>query len=201
MEMPSTSLPSDSHTELALSVERAYREAIVVDRLGAIWSVILAKCLLAQWAIDYFAIPISGLRYIWALTLTMAVVASALYLQAHRTKLSLFPNQFRVGSAVFVGLMINLGFIFYAHFALAALSSVAAYAMVATTMGGWSLARAALRRAPEPLMASLLWWWVAAMILRADPSFSFLWLGLGCLFAQAMPGFALVARTQKALRV
>lgn len=201
METPPSSLPSESHTELALSVERAYREAVVVDRLGALWSVILAKCLLAQWAIDYYSIPISGLRYIWTLTLVMAVVASGLYLQAHRAKLSLFPNQFRVGSAVFLGLMINLGFIFYAHFALAALSSVATYALVATTMGGWSLVRATLRRAPEPLMAALLWWLVAGLILRADSTVSLLWLGLGCLFAQAMPNFAMVARTQKTLRV
>jgi len=46
--MPATSLPPGQDTELALSVERAYREALVTDRLGAIWSLILAKCLLAQ---------------------------------------------------------------------------------------------------------------------------------------------------------
>lgn len=76
MSSTSTSLPSGADTELALSVERAYREVIVLDRLGAIWSVILAKCLLAQWAINEFSIPISGLRYIWLLTLSMAVVAT-----------------------------------------------------------------------------------------------------------------------------
>ncbi len=201
METPPTSLPSESHTELALSVERAYREAVVVDRLGALWAVIIAKCLLAQWAIDYYAIPISGLRYIWTLTLTMAVIATGLYLQAHRAKISFFPNQFRVGSAVLFGVMINIGFIFYAHFALSAVSATAAYAMVAALMGGWSLVRATLRRAPEPLMAALLWWLVAVLILRAAPEFSMLWLGLGCLVAQAFPIFAMVMRTQKALRV
>ena len=46
--MPVTSLPPVQETELALSVERAYREALVTDRLGAIWSLILAKCFLAQ---------------------------------------------------------------------------------------------------------------------------------------------------------
>ncbi len=201
METPPTSLPSESHTELAMSVERAYREAVVVDRLGALWSVILAKCLLAQWAIDYYAIPISGLRYIWTLTLTMAVVASGLYLQAHRAKLILFPNQFRVGSAVFIGLTINLGFILYAHFALAAVPLNICYAIIAASMGGWSLVRATLRRAPEPLMAALLWWLVAGWMLRVDPTLSLLWLGLGFLFAQALPNFAMVSRTQKALRV
>ena len=201
MDSPSASLPSASHTELVLSVERAYREIWVVDRLSALWSVILAKCLLAQWAIDNYAIPISGLRYIWSLTLIMAVIASALYLQAHRLKLSFLPNQLRVGSAVFTGLLINLGFIFYAHFALGAISTVATYALAATLLGGWSLVRATLRRAVEPLIAALLWWLVAGLMLRAAPNLSLLWLGLGFLGAQALPTFALVARTQKTFRV
>ena len=79
-----SSLPASSDTELSLSVERASREVVVVDRLGALWSLILAKCFLAQWAIDKFVMPISGLRYIWSLTLTMAVIATVLYLRAHR---------------------------------------------------------------------------------------------------------------------
>ena len=73
--MPATSLPPGQDTELALSVERAYREALVTDRLGAIWSLILAKCFLAQWAILRFAIPVSGAFYVWTLTLVMGTVA------------------------------------------------------------------------------------------------------------------------------
>jgi len=71
--MPVTSLPPAQDTELSLSVERAYRESLVTDRLGAIWSLILAKCFLAQWAILRFSIPISGPRYIWTLTLIMGL--------------------------------------------------------------------------------------------------------------------------------
>ena len=103
MSSTSTSLPASADTELALSVERAYREVIVIDRLGAIWSVILAKCLLAQWAINEFSIPVSGLRYIWLLTLSMAVVATGLYLRAHQSKINFLPNQLRVGTAIFLG--------------------------------------------------------------------------------------------------
>ena len=63
------------------------------------------------------------------------------------------------------------------------------------------MVRATLRRAPEPLMGALLWWLVAVLILRARSEFSILWLGLGCLVAQAFPIFAIVMRTQKSLRV
>ena len=201
MSSPPTSLPSGADTELALSVERAYREVIVLDRLGAIWSVILAKCLLAQWAIDQFSIPISGLRYIWLLTLSMAVVATALYLRAHQTKINFLPNQLRVGTAIFVGILISLGFVLYVHFALNLYSTITTAALSCILFGAWSLARAGLRNTYPPLVGALIWWVIAGYALMSKDNYALLWLGLGMLFAQALPSFAMARRTEQALRV
>ena len=196
-----SSLPAASDTELSLSVERAYREVVVVDRLGALWSLILAKCFLAQWAIDKFAMPISGLRYIWSLTLAMAVVATALYLRAHRARFALFPHQFRVSSAVLGGVLVAQGFLLYAHFALGHLSGSVTAGLSASLLGGWSLARASLKRAPEPLVGAFLWWGLAATALTGAEADALLWVGLGFLVAQALPGFALTRRLERAARV
>jgi len=192
--MPVTSLPPVQETELALSVERAYREALVTDRLGAIWSLILAKCFLAQWAITQYSIPVSGAFYIWTLTLVMGTVASLYYLHAHRVKLYLLPTHFRVNAAVLAGLLVSLGFVAYARFALGAIEAPVAAALGAALLGSWSLARAALRRAWPPFVGALLWWGVAATALRAPADEAMLWLGLGLLGAQALPGFAVAAR-------
>jgi len=192
--MAAASLPPAQQTELALSVERAYREALVTDRLGAIWSLILAKCLLAQWAIGRYAIPVSGAFYVWTLTLLMGTVASLYYLHAHGVRLSLLPTHFRVNSAVLGGLAVSLGFVAYARFALGALEAPVAAALGAALLGSWSLARAALRRAWPPLVGALLWWGFAASALRAPAEEALLWLGLGMLGAQALPGFAVAAR-------
>ena len=192
--MPATSLPPGQETELALSVERAYREALVTDRLGAIWSLILAKCFLAQWAITQYSIPVSGAFYIWTLTLVMGTVASLYYLHAHRVKLYLLPTHFRVNAAVLAGLLVALGFVAYARFALGAIEAPVAAALGAALLGSWSLARAALRRAWPPLVGALLWWGIAATALRAPADEAMLWLGLGLLGAQALPGFAVAAR-------
>lgn len=194
---PVTSLPPRHDTELALSVERAFREAEVTDRLGAIWSLLIAKCLLAQWAIDTFAIPVRGLFYIWTLTLTMGSVASLYYLHAHRVRLILLPTHFRVNAAVLAGLAVSLGFLTYAHFALALIPSSAAAAVAAALLGSWSLARAALRRTWEPLVGALLWWAIAPGLLRAPDGQAMLWLGGGMLLAQALPGFAVAARSAR----
>ena len=192
--MAPASLPPVQETELALSVERAYREALVTDRLGAIWSLILAKCFLAQWAITQYSIPVSGAFYIWTLTLVMGTVASLYYLHAHRVKLYLLPTHFRVNAAVLGGLLVSLGFVAYARFALGAIEAPVAAALGSALLGSWSLARAALRRAWPPLVGALLWWGVAATALRAPASEAMLWLGLGMLGAQALPGFAVAAR-------
>ena len=192
--MAATSLPPVQETELALSVERAYREALVTDRLGAIWSLILAKCFLAQWAITQYSIPVSGAFYIWTLTLVMGTVASLYYLHAHRVKLYLLPTHFRVNAAVLAGLLVSLGFVAYARFALGAIEAPVAAALGAALLGSWSLARAALRRAWPPLVGALLWWGIAATALRGPAEEAMLWLGLGMLGAQALPGFAVAAR-------
>jgi hypothetical protein len=192
--MAATSLPPVQETELALSVERAYREALVTDRLGAIWSLILAKCFLAQWAITQYSIPVSGAFYIWTLTLVMGTVASLYYLHAHRVKLYLLPTHFRVNAAVLGGLLVSLGFVAYARFALGAIEAPVAAALGAALLGSWSLARAALRRAWPPLVGALLWWGLAAPAPRAPAHEAMLWLGLGMLGAQALPGFAVAAR-------
>lgn len=195
--MPVTSLPPAQDTELSLSVERAFRESLVTDRLGALWSLILAKCLLAQWAIFRFAIPVSGLFYVWTLTLAMAVVASAYYLHAHRVKLYLLPTHFRVNAAVLAGLVVTLGFVGYAYAALGLLTAPLAAALSAVLLGSWSLARAALRRAWPPLFGAFLWWGLAATALRAPADQALLWLGVGMLCAQALPGFAVAARAAR----
>lgn len=195
--MPVTSLPPAQDTELSLSVERAYRESLVTDRLGGIWSLVMAKCLLAQWAILRYAIPVSGPLYIWSLTLIMAVVASLYYLHAHRVKLYLLPTHFRVNAAVLAGLVVSLGFVAYAHFALGLVSASLAAALAAVLLGSWSLARAALRRAWPQLFGAFLWWGLGATALRSPADQALLWLGLGMLCAQALPGFAVAARASR----
>jgi len=191
---PVTSLPSGGGAELALSVERAYREARVLDRLGALWSLILAKCLLAQWAIATYAIPVSGLAYVWSLSLTMAVLASGLYLRANRMPLSMIPVTRRVAGAVLLAFAVAAGFVLYARFAQDALGPSAASGLCAALAGGWSLSRAALRKAWEPLLGAFLWWGLAGTALRSPDHEALLWQGLGWLSASALPSFALSLR-------
>ena len=197
MKEPLITLPPSQATELALSVERAYSENKILDRLGAIWAVTFAKCTLAQWAIQTYLIPINGLIYIWSLTFIMLSVVSVYYLHAHQTKLQVLMHQLRVQAALSLGALIAIGFVLYAHWALAVLSTTATAGLVAVLMGMWSLVRATLRRAWEPMMGALLWWGIASEAFKSADRYALLWVGLGLLFAQALPGFMVARRTAR----
>jgi uncharacterized membrane protein YhdT len=201
MPAPLTSLPPEENAELALSVERAYREAAVLDRLEALWALILAKCFVLQWAIDAYAVPVHGLFYVWTLTFAMAILASALYLQAHRLRLRLLPWRGRVSSALLAGLLVGLGGLAYAHGALGLLPAGVAAAFACVLLGNASLVRATLLGGPEPLLGALLWWLAAWQAARDADGRALLWVGLGFLLAQALPGFARLARRRREQRV
>jgi len=201
MPVPLTSLPPEDNAELALSVERAYREGEVLDRLEALWALILAKCFILQWAIDAYALPVRGLVYVWLLTFAMAAAATGLYLRAHRLRLGLLPWRGRVSAALLVGLLVGLGALAYAHGARGFLPAVAAAALACVLLGNAALVRAALVGGPEPLVGTFLWWAAAAQAFRDDDGRALLWVGLGFLGAQALPGFARLARRRREQRV
>jgi hypothetical protein len=112
-------------------------------------------------------------------------------------RLYLLPTHFRVNAAVLAGLVVALGFVAYAYFARGLLSAPLASSLAAVLLGSWSLARAALRRAWPPLFGAFLWWGLAATALRSPADQALLWLGLGLLCAQALPGFAVAAQTSR----
>jgi hypothetical protein len=98
-------------------------------------------------------------------------------------------------------MLVSLGFILYAHFALNLFSTITTAALSCMLFGAWSLARAALRNTYPPLIGALIWWIIAGYALLSKDNYALLWLGLGMIFAQALPSFALARQTEKALRV
>lgn len=189
---PPSRLPDLAEAELALSLERAYRETRVVDRLVAIWALLLAKCCLLQAAILRWDIPVSGLVYVWCLSLSLGLLASFHYLRAHRAELALVPANRRAGAALLAGLLVVLAGAAQATFGLGLLSPPALAALACGLGGVQALTQAALRRRTEPALGAVAWWAVAWLALRQGGAGALACVGLGCLFGSALPGFALV---------
>jgi hypothetical protein len=185
-------LPAPVDAELALSLERAHRETRVLDLLVGVWALLLAKCCLLQAAIFYWSIPISGLFYIWALSLTLGALATFHYLRAHRTELKIIPTNRRTGSALLFGIFVTLAGSAHAVFALQ-LATPSALASLACSLGGiYACVHGTMRRRPEPLIGALIWWIAAWQCLRQPADFALVGVGLGLIFGQALPAFALV---------
>lgn len=189
---PEIRLPAAADAELALSLERAHRETQVLDRLAAVWALLLAKCCLLQAAILRWDIPIRGLVYIWALSIALGLLASWHYLRAHRADLTLVPVNRRVGTALLLALLVLMLGAAHATFTLG-LASPSALAAMACALGAvHALAQGALRRRPEPVLGALVWWASAWQALRQPPALALACVGVGLLLGQALPGFALV---------
>jgi hypothetical protein len=77
------------------------------------------------------------------------------------------------------GVVVSLGFVAYARFALGAIEASVAAALAAALLGSWSLARAALAPRLAAARRRPLWWGLAATALRAPADEALLWLGLG----------------------
>lgn len=184
-------LPAGADAELALSLERAHRETRVLDRLVAVWSLLLAKCCLLQAAILHWSIPIRGLLYIWALSVALGLLASFHYLRAHQAELTIIPVNLRAATGLLLGLAITLLGAVHATFALG-LASPAALAALACALGAvHAMVQGALRRRAEPLIGSLAWWASAWLALGQPDELALACVGAGLLFGQALPGFVL----------
>jgi len=190
---PSLPLPARADAELALAVERAHRESLVLDRLAALWALLLAKCCLLQAAIERWRIPVDGWLYVWTCSLALAAFASVLYLRAHRADLRVIPHNTRVATALLAGLCILLLGAAHASLALGLAAPAALGASALGLAGLHALVHAALRRRPEPLVGALLAWGAAWSCLHAaDLAAVLAWCGGGLLLGSALPGFALV---------
>lgn len=194
---PRASLPDRADTELTLALERAHRETFVLDRLHALWALLLAKCCLLQAAIERWRVPVDGWLVVWMSSLVLAAFATLLYLRAHRADLGRIPANTRVAAALLLGLAIlGLGAA-HASIGLGLLGPAALGAALLGLVGLHGLVHAALRRRPEPLVGALLAWGAAWSCLHSRTLAETLaWCGVGLLLGASLPAFA-VARAAR----
>lgn len=189
-------LPPGADAELALSLERAHRETRVLDRLTAVWALLLAKCCLLQAAILYWSIPIRGLAYVWTLSLALGVLATYHYLRAHQLELALIPVNRRLGTMLILGLVITFLGAAHATFALGLIAPSALAALACALGALHAITQGTLRRHAAPFIGSLAWWASAWFALRQPEALALGCVGIGCLVGHALPGFAMVREAE-----
>lgn len=188
---PPAALPPLADAELSLALERSHRETRVLDRLVAVWALLLAKCCLLQAAILRWEIPVSGLLYVWVLSLSLGLLASYHYLRAHRAELAIVPANRRVTAGLTLGLGLVLLGAAHATFGLGLVTPPVLAALACALGAVQALVQGLLRRRIEPCLGAAAWWVAAWHALRQPTDLALACVGLGFLLGQSLPGFVL----------
>ncbi len=139
-----------------------------VHLLLTLWALLIAKCFIFEYLVRIYQVPINSALYIWTLSISMATVASVVYLrltQHERQRVS--PSS---GTAVawwFCLAVILLSL--FAAFVLRVIAPANLPAIFAATIGFGHAAQSILRK-DKFSRFGMLGWWLGAAILTGLPS-------------------------------
>lgn len=169
-----------------------------INRLITLWGLLFTKCFLLEFLVRHYGVPINSLTYVWALSLVMASVATAVYINLQKQEFRLLFKQ--------------------PSFAIASLTSLVATLFVLLSLtapaqqGGMALASAALmltirhfwlsaRKTGAGSRLKALCWMVAAMaIAYLGTPLGFLVFAAVIVCLVVIPGLAQFIAQRKARR-
>ena len=153
----------------------------------ALWSLLFTKCFTLEYLVRHYVAPINSLSYVWALSITMAVVATVVYanIQAEvRSKFLRHPNFLVIFTlALFIVILV-------------------AKSLLATSEVSYSLALAASGLSiiqllihgkdsePRSIGISISWFVAAAAILNTAQPLAFLVFAISICLISFLPRFA-----------
>jgi Mn2+/Fe2+ NRAMP family transporter len=156
--------------------------------ITTLWGLLLTKCFLLEFLVRHYEVPISSLTYVWALSILMATVATAVYAD--------LPNKARAGLYKQAGFaMATLSGLVAALLVLAGLLAASGQGGIALALAALVLALkhswAALRRAGAKSRWLALGWFAAAFAITflGNPT-GFLIFALSLFSLTVIPGFA-----------
>jgi len=88
--------------ELDLALEKSRRMPGFRALLALVWGLVLAKCLLAQWAFSHYHLPINPGFYVWTLSLGGSGAITLVYAYTLFRELPTMPLSGRLASATWV---------------------------------------------------------------------------------------------------
>ena len=153
----------------------------------ALWSLLFTKCFTLEYLVRHYEAPINSLSYVWALSIAMAGVATAVYanIQAEvRTKLLKHPN-------FLVILTLALFIVILVAKSLLATDGVSHRLALAAT--GLSIIQLLLHHKdlkPRVIGISFSWFLAAAAILNTAQPLAFLVFAISICIISFLPRFA-----------
>ncbi len=197
LPMQPTSSPQEvAELELALEKSRqvpAFRVVMVF-----FWGLIMAKCLLAQWAAIRYQMPLNTTIYVWALSLGGSGALTLSYAWMLFRELPTMPLSGRLVSATWAGCATGFGILALAAWAYQAFNPYLLPALGAVLLGMGCYIHSVFDR--RRLFKALAFaWWLAALGLFTQTDYNALgWMGTGILLLIVLPsGWLFLIRHRK----
>lgn len=168
-----------------------------MNLIVTLWGLLFTKCFILEYLVRHYGVPVDSRLYVWALSIVMATVATAVYAELHKNARAQLLNKAGFAIACLLGLIAGL-------FVLAGLTAPDGQAGAALALAAFALAVKHAWLSRPGTGAGIPWkalGWLAAAIASAylgAPS-GFLVFALAIVGLTVVPGFIrfLVWRREK----
>jgi hypothetical protein len=133
------------------------------------WGLILAKCLLLQWAIIHYSIPVNGLLFVWTPSFIFAALCVAVYLSTHAEDYATLPKRQRILSNLRYGLIAVVVILTIASLGMGTFAPLLLPGVAALLAGISFLAEGVYTKRRLYLALGIVWW-IGAIALLATPT-------------------------------
>jgi hypothetical protein len=156
--------------------------------ITTLWGLLLTKCFLLEFLVRHYEVPIHSLTYIWTLSILMAGVATAVYVNVSSESRAGFVPPAGFGLTVLSGLLVTL----LSLWALLAPSgqgglALALAALVLSLKHGWRVRQGG---GADSRWLALGWLAAALGLAYFGTPVGFLLFALGLLCLMVVPGFS-----------
>ena len=128
-----------------------------------LWGLIISKCLTLEYLIQVYSIPINSLFYIWTLTLVMAIVATATFLNTKNIRIGVMENISIVHACWFTCAVVGLLSIVF--FAVSGQLKLNRLMIIPTIIIGCGYLVHGISMKKNMLTTSGIGWWIGAAVL------------------------------------
>ncbi len=184
--MPKTSSPQEV-AELELALEKSRKLPTFRVLMVFFWGLIMAKCLLAQWAATRYEMPINTKFYVWTLSLVGSGALTLVYAWVLFKELPTMPLSGRMASATWAGCAIGFGLLALVAMLYHAFNPFFLPALAAILLGvGCHIQSVISRRLLFRTLA--VGWWLTALGLFTQTDIDALaWMALALLLLIVFP--------------
>ncbi len=173
--------------ELELALEKTRRVPAFRALLVFFWGLILAKCLLAEWAVTYYHAPINTKFYVWTLSLAGSGALTLVYAAALFKELPTMPLSGRIVSATWASCTIGFGVLLLVAKVYHAFDLYLLPALAAVLLGVGCFIQSVIDRRILFKILAAGWWLSALWLFTLTDVTALAWMAVSLLVLVVLP--------------